>query len=177
MSETTHPVDLALRTLTTTIEPNRADFEYARVKLMETIAAETGPRSQRRMRLSWATAIVLVAASAVFLVETASTSPAEALITEIAQVVEAQQPLVIGSEQFAYTRTETTVLALIPAEALGGLEIQNKELAYRVPQTREVWIGDDGTVRVRTISHSPLFFSPADETAYYAAGRPSRQDR
>ena len=87
MTETTrHPVDLALRAATTTLDPSRADFEYARVKLTEATSSIPRPPTRSRARLSWATGIAVVVVIAIFLVQTSAVSPAEALITELAEV-------------------------------------------------------------------------------------------
>ncbi|HLF44703.1 MAG TPA: hypothetical protein VJA46_14425 [Acidimicrobiia bacterium] len=170
MTETSlHPVDLALRAVTTTFEPSRADFDSARVMLMEAISS-TLPPSRSRIRLLWAAVIALSMVIAFFLVQTTSTSPAEALVTELARVVETTDPLVIPDDLFAYTLTEETALGEVEREALDGVEIPHDSLAYGLPQTRETWIGDEGTARLSTTYFRPVFFSSADEAAYYAAG-------
>ena len=174
MTETSlHPVDLALRAVTTTFEPSRADFDSARVKLMEAISS-TLPPSRSRIQPLWAAFIALSLVIAVFLVQTTSTSPAEALITELARVVETTDPLVIPDDLFAYTQTEATVLMEVDPESLEGVEIPHGSLAYGLPQTRETWMGDEGTARLSTTYFRPVFFSSADEAAYYAAGLDQR---
>ena len=170
MTETSlHPVDLALRAVTTTFEPSRADFELSRVKLMDAISSASPP-SRSRIRLSLVAAITLLVATAVFLVQTASTSPAAALITELAEVADVTDPLVIPDDQFAYFQTDSTGLVEVGPDALGGVDIEHDSLFYSLPQTRESWIGNQGTVRLRTHNLPPVFFSAADEAAYYTAG-------
>jgi len=174
MTETSlHPVDLALRAVTTTFEPSRADFELSRVKLMDAVSSASSPSSVR-IRIAWATAVALLVVLAVSLIQTASTSPAEALITELAEVAEVTDPLVIPDDLFAYTQTEATVLMEVDPESLEGVEIPHDSLAYGLPQTRETWMGDEGTARLSTTYFRPVFFSSADEAAYYAAGLDQR---
>lgn len=170
MTETRrHPVDLALRAMTTTFEPSPADFELSRVKLMDAISAASPP-SSHRIRIAWATAVALLLVFAVSLIQTASTSPAAALITELAEVAEVTDPLVIPDDQFAYFQTDSTGLVEVGPDALGGVDIEHDSLFYSLPQTRESWIGNQGTVRLRTHNLPPVFFSVADEAAYYTAG-------
>lgn len=158
MTETMpHPVDLALRAATTTLEPNRADFDTSRAKLTDAIAAAT-PHQRTRSRRSWAIGLALLVVVAVLLTQTVSTSPAAAVITELAEVAEARDPLTISDSQFAYTITE------------GSRLFTHDSLHYTLPYTSEQWSGDQGTVRLQETNHEPQFFSTADEEAYYAAG-------
>jgi len=171
MTETTHhPVDLAIRALTTTIDPSRADFDYARNRLTEAISTATRPPTRTRSRRSWAIGLALLMVIAVFLVQTVTSSPASALITELAEVALTTDPLVIPDDQFGYIRIDSTSLATAGQDAFGDIDIAYESVLYSLSYARESWIGDEGTVRQRTTYLSAAFLSPADESAYYAAG-------
>ncbi|MDP9494099.1 MAG: hypothetical protein M3P87_02570 [Actinomycetota bacterium] len=159
MTETMpHPVDLALRAITTTLEPGPADFDTSRAKLTDAIAAAI-PHQRPMGRRSWAIGLALFLVVAVLVVQTVSISPAAAVITEFARVAEARDPLLIPDGDFAYIRTEATSISYAGSDAL----------PYLLPENRETWIGDEGTARVSTTNLEPTFFALADETAYYAA--------
>ena len=104
----------------------------------------------------------------VFVVQTTSISPAGAVISDLVQVVETSDLLVIPDDLFAYTATEAGPSPL-PARTRWALDIGPSPLFYILPYTSERWTGDQGTVRVRG-RPQPRFFSAADEAAYNAAG-------
>jgi hypothetical protein len=165
-----HPVDVALRAVTTTLESRSDDFEFARDRLMEAIAAASEPRTRTMARVPWAVATALIVAFTVFVVQTTSTSPAGAVISDLVQVVETSDHLVIPDDLFALTVTEGESIAIVGPDTLGGVEIEHDFLFYILPATIERWTGDQGTVRSQKTVRPPRFFSAADEAAYSAAG-------
>jgi hypothetical protein len=105
----------------------------------------------------------------VLVVQTTSISAAGAVLTDLVQVVEMADPLVIPDDVFAYTMVEAEVLAEVAEDSL-GIDIGHDTLFYILPYTLERWTGDQGTVQVQKKVHQPRFFSAEDEAAYDAAG-------
>ncbi|HET7847002.1 MAG TPA: hypothetical protein VFL72_05875, partial [Acidimicrobiia bacterium] len=148
MTESTrHPVDVALRAVTTTFEPTPADFEYAWERLNEALSAPSGRRSRTHSRLSWAVAVALVAVVAVLVLQTTSISPAGAVISDLARVVTLTEDMVIPDDQFAYTITEASALATVDQDSVPDVDLAGDSLPYILTYTREQWTGDRGTVR------------------------------
>ena len=169
IESTRHPVDVALRAVTTTIEPSPADIEYAWVRLTEAMSAPSGRRSWNRSRLSWAAATAIVAVVVVLMLQTTSISAASAVINDLARVVVLTDEVVIPDGQFAYTVTEAWRLAFVDQDSVPDVEFTDDYLAYVLEYTSEQWAGDQGTVRDQVTNHEARFFSAADEEAYYAA--------
>ena len=112
--------------------------------------------------------VVAAVAFVVVAVQVARPTAAEAVLGEIAAAAELVEPLTVDGQEFAYVRSETLALGVFPADAFTST--RGGPLAYLIPSTREVWIGADDTVQLRTTTGTPRFFAPGDETDYYTAG-------
>ncbi len=169
--------DDTLRSLAGDPAPAAADRDRSRRALQAAIAeAKQQGRTRRpvvRRRgvlVSGLVGSVAVAIAAVALLVSQLGQPtaAEAAFGEIAHVAEIVDPLTIPAQQYAYTRFEQIAEGTEPAEAFNGL--RDRPMAYLGSFTREMWVGADGTVQMRTTAHRPQFFSAQDEADYYAAG-------
>ncbi len=109
------------------------------------------------------TAVLLVAVG----IQITRPPSAAAALAEIAEAAELAKPLEIPNQSYAYTRSENTVLGVAPPDAFGD---RTAPLAYLAHDTRETWVGPDGTVQIRVTTLEPEFFSTADEVDYYSAG-------
>lgn len=172
MTKRDHPVDDALRRVAGQPTPSEDDRRLGADRLAEAIAAEQIPQPRRRYRLTvgWAIGFGVLLVGLLVAVETISPTPTEAAIEEIAKAAEETDPLTIPPQQFGYTKSEMTALAIVPAEALRDIEYEREFLVYLLPTIRETWIGSEGAAQLRTTNQPPIFFSEADEDAYYAAG-------
>lgn len=171
MSDKSHPVDDALRRLAAEVESTEQDRRVAEGRLNSAIATEIQGqvRWHRSATVRWALAALIVAVGVVLLFQVIRPTPTRAAIEEIAVVVEASDPLTIPPQQYAYTKSQTTSLRIVPKEGLGDVDYGRDLLVYLLPAQREIWIGSDGVVRVRTTAGPPIFFRAEDETVYYAA--------
>jgi hypothetical protein len=168
-----HPVDEALKQVAGDPTPSEDYRRMGADRLAQAIAAEQQPRRWHRPRaaLGWAFALVVIfAAGVLVMVEVLSPTATEAAFEEIAEAAEQADPLAIPAQQFAYTRSEVTALMIVSAEAFENVEFEKDFLTYVLPTTREVWIGSEGTVQIRTTNQTPTFFTEADEDVYYQAG-------
>lgn len=172
MTERDHPVDDALRRVAGQPTPSEADRRLGADRLAEAIAAEQRPQPRRRYRLTvgWAIGFGVLLVGLLVAVETISPTPTEAAIEEIAKAAEETDPLTIPPQQFGYTKSEMTALAIVPTEALRDIEHEREFLVYLLRTIRETWIGSEGAAQLRTTNQPPIFFSEADEDAYYTAG-------
>lgn len=166
-----HPVDELLRKAAGDPTPSSADRSRAERALVRAIREEetARPAMQRRWRwtvpaLAGSIAVILVAMVAL---QISGPSRAEAALIEIAAVVELTDPISIPEQSYAYTKSESIVRGVLPSDAIEG---RTTPLIYLLPQSREVWVGGDGTVQIRTTAHQPVFFTAQDEAGYYAAG-------
>lgn len=171
MTERNHPVDDALRQVVGHPTPSEADRRMAADRLAAAIAAEQEPRWwRRRLALGWAVGVAILIVGVLVVVEGISPTPTEAAIEEIAEAAEQADPLSIPAQEFAYTKSEITALMIVPGEALENIEYEREFLAYLLPTRREIWIGHEGTIQIRTTNQTPVFFTETDENAYYQAG-------
>ncbi len=165
------PLGALLRRLTGTPQPTVEERDQAERALTAAIDAEYRPPV--RSRWQWGLRpIVGVAVLAVVLTVGSLILPdrASATLGEIAVAAEKTEPFNIPAQSFAYTRSETQVLSIMPADAFGQIAPPAERVAYLVPQTREAWISNQGVVQLRVTTGQPIFFSNEAETAYYAAG-------
>ena len=170
IESTIHPVDVALRALTVTLEPRRADFEHVLDRLNEAMFAPPARKSRIRSRLSWTTAAALITAFIVLMFQTTSITPAGAVLVELAQQVVLIDEMTIPDDRFVHTITEASVMTYVGQDAVPDVALPHDTLLYILPRTLERWSGDQGTVRLQETNHDPQFFSAADEEAYNAAG-------
>lgn len=172
MTDRDHPVDDALRKVAGEPTPSDHERRLGAERLARAIGAERRPRRrfQRRLVLGWAIGVAVLLVGVVVIVEAFSPTPTEAAIEEIAQAAEHAEPLTIPPQQFAYTKSETTALAIVPKDALGGIPYNKDSLVYLLPTERETWIGNEGSVQIRTTNQPPTFFTEEDEDTYYQAG-------
>lgn len=171
MTDNSHPVDDALRRLARDAEPNDDDRRLAESRLQAATASETQRRTKRLRfaTVGWALGALIGAIGLLLLLQAIRPTPTRAAMEEIAAVVEVSDPLTIPPQQYAYTKSETTTLRVVPKEGLGDIEYNRDLLVYLLPAQRETWVGSDNVVRLRTTAGEPVFFRPEDETAYYAA--------
>lgn len=126
------------------------------------------PRSSsRRLRAIAATAAALTVIAAVAWVVVWSDEPASAL-EALARSARQVDPMEVPPGAFAYTRSEHVALVGGPGDQFPGID--DEEVAYLLPTTREAWIRADGFVQLATTTHPPFFFDPRVEAAYYQAG-------
>jgi hypothetical protein len=172
MTEKNHRVDQALRKLAGVPEPSEQDRQTAEKRLAAAIDSEAKGSERRPWGpvLVWATRLTIVLVALLSVLQIVRPSPTEAAIGEIASIAEAADPLTVPDQQFIYTKSEITGLGVIPREGLGDVPFEREQLVYLLPVLRESWVGNDGTIQIRTTSQTPVFFSHGDEQAYYTAG-------
>lgn len=173
MNEREHPVDDAVRRMAEQIEPSIAERQNAEDRLRAAIETEQHgqPHGRRSLhgRWLWAAAAAATLVGLFFGVQLVRPSATEAAMEEIAETVEALDPVDVPEQEFLKTDTVVTSLVEIPADMLTpGFE--GDTLAYLLPTRRQTWYGDDNTVQLRTTNQTPVFFTEGDEHAYYAAG-------
>lgn len=172
MTEREHTVDDALRQVAGQPTPSEADRRLGAERLAAAMAAEQrpGPRRRYRLTVGWAIGFGVLLVGLLVAVETISPTPTEAAFEEIAEAAEETDPQTIPPQKFGYKKSEMTALAVVPAEALRNIEYEREFLVYLLPTIRETWIGSEGAAQLRTTNQPPIFFTDADEDAYYAAG-------
>lgn len=165
-------IDRLLRAAFDVPDPSEADLARAESAFRSRI--EAAPREPdralgllRRMPRLAVVSVVVAVIVAVVGVQLSRPAPAVAALGEIAEAAGLVMPLTVPSQSYAYTASEAVVLVVIPAERIGD---SDGRLAYLLPQTREVWRGDAGTVQIRTTIGTPRFFDQALVVRYYAAG-------
>lgn len=158
------PFDV-LREQIQTPEPTPEDVATARGRLQQAIAAER--RSARPWRDWRVLAGVTAAVALVVAVPLATTSRAQAALTEIAQASREAAPLEVPLGSFVATTSERSDLAIRPGE---DFELDQEFVAYLLPTTRQVWRQpEEQFVMIRTTVGTPSFFDPLHEQAYYSA--------
>jgi hypothetical protein len=127
------------------------------------------PSSRRRFAfgaVGLAAVAAVAAAVVLFGAGGAGPSPAAAAVLRHAARTAAQQaatdPPAAG--QFVYTKSEGTVV--------NTAGIGNQTINFYESDTREAWIGPDGSGRLRESHSAPRFVTPADRAAWVAAGKP-----
>lgn len=168
------PVIRALRDAAGDPRPSAAERQRAEGALQRALAGAPSRRTRRWSgRKSWRFVVAIAASSVVALglaVQQLRPTAASAALSEIAAAAERVDPLDIPAQAFAYTLSETTVLAVQPPDAFGEVVVPATGIAYLLPQTRESWIGTDRVVQLRITTGQPTFFTPESEAAYYSAG-------
>jgi hypothetical protein len=168
--------DGTLRGLAGDPEPTPADRSRSRRALNAAIA-DARHRSGTKPARGWKDMLVpgLVGTVAVFLLFVAlvvwqlgQPTGAEAAFGEIAQATELVDPLTIPAQHYAYSRSEQIVEVVEPVDAFDS--VRDHPMAYLLPETREMWVGEDGIVQLRITARTPQFFSAQDEAYYYTAG-------
>ena len=127
------------------------------------------PRRRWPLALATAVAVAVVAVAVVAVLptgETGGVSPAAAAVLRHAARTAANrpetQPPALG--QFVYTKSEGE----FQNTAVAGHQTIN----YYQDVVREVWIGPDGSGRLREAEGSPRFVTNADRLAWLEAGKP-----
>ena len=167
-----HSIDAALRRIVGHPEPSPEALQRARHNLQQAMS-EPVPSPRQGRGLNWRIAVsaaVAVAITLALILQPSGTSPAAAALLEIARIAEQQDPVTAPDTSFIYIRSESTHLAVTPRADLGEIPYDRDLLVYLQPRTREQWIGNEGTVQIRTTNLAPIFFRPDDEAVYYAAG-------
>lgn len=168
MTERDHPIDNLIRKLAGSPQPTDADRLHASEILRAEFNGETRPsRHRTRRRIVWVLTGSLVLAGLLFAVQIGRPTQAEATMEEIARKAAIIDPLTAPDGQFIHQSAEVTALTVIPAERMTG--ITNRQLVYQSVTTRQTWIGDNGTIQIRTTIHDPEFFNDHDRQAYYMA--------
>lgn len=156
------------------VEPSEDDVYRAQERLQAAILAEQekGKRPARRWLVaSLATAFLVVVAGGVALLRPTA---AEAALAEVAEAARAATPIDVPDGSFIYTRSERADLAVRPGIEFG---VDQEFVAYLLPSTREVWRQPETQfIQIRTTNHTPTFFTPDVEDAYYRLGL-DRTDR
>jgi hypothetical protein len=93
-------------------------------------------------------------------------------LTRAAAVAERQAPVVPAPGSFAYTKSRSFGLLELVTDAAG-----RPSFSALIPRTREIWIGADGSGRLRETSADPIFLGPGDRAAWEAAGSPPLRER
>lgn len=95
----------------------------------------------------------------------ARVSAASEFLDEMAKVAEIapyEEPL---QGSFVYTRSKSIRLAYGGTEAIGWATV--------VPVTRELWVAEDGSGRLREVWGTPTFLTERDREAWVAVGEPA----
>jgi len=145
---------------------------------LNAIAEPALPGSARRSRRvrRWGLAAATVAAGVTFALVVPSVLPgggdaAAARALRRVALRAANQPAqpAPAPGQFVYTATQSIQISTY----LSGSSVR---FSYSQPLTREIWIGTDGSGRIRETPGEVKFLSPTDEQAWIAAGSPSLSD-
>jgi hypothetical protein len=166
-----HAIDKLLRKAAGDPMPTDASRSHVESALSRAIRDAYPTRRPKRARWRW-TAPALAGSLAVVLavvlvLQVTRPSAAAAALSQIAVAADLIDPISIPSQSYAYTRSESTVLGVVPPDDIVG---RAEPLVYLLPQTREAWIARTGIVQVSTTTHAPVFFSVEDETDYHDAG-------
>lgn len=173
----TDSVDVALRRVTPDLTPSPAARRRAEEALTAAIAEaqqqRTSPakrkraRSHRRWAAMTASAVAAGVAAVLVVPVVGQQSAATAALTEFSEAMEATDPVDLRAGSYAYTRSRTVALSVVPDVAFD--DGSEGPIAYLLPTDREVWVGPEGLQMNVTIG-APTFFSEDDEARYYAAG-------
>lgn len=144
--------------------PSAAQARAAKDRLLAEIEAESaaGPRPRLVARIAVAAAVVVAVLIALVPLTRA---PAQAALAELAEATRDLPAEELPPGRYIYVATDQVFLgsAVVQlAEGRVGVE-------YLLPSTVEAWWQTD-TVQLTTTVGEPVFFDPAVEAAYYAAG-------
>lgn len=148
-------------------EPSEEEVYRARQRLQAAILSEQekGRRPVRRWLIPVFAALMLLVIGGVALLRP---SPAEAALAEVAQAARGVSPIDVPQGLFVYTRSERVDLAIRPGVEFG---LDQEFVAYLLHSTREVWRQPETEfIQIHTTNHTPAFFSPDVEDAYYRLG-------
>lgn len=172
MDKGPHPIDQALRRLSGEPQPSSEAIERAHDQLQAAMSAPDLVPLEKR-GFNWRVAVATAVSAAVAFVLVAqpfAASPATAALLEIAEIAVQQDPLTATDSTLIYIRSQSTDLAVVPADDLGDTSFNHEHLVYLQPTAREQWTGDQGTVQIRSTNLEPIFFQRSDRDAYYTAG-------
>lgn len=169
-----HSVEDALRRLVGDPEPNERQRQLGEERLRRLIEKE--PLGAHRPLLRRRVALAVVTAVALIFGIWFRPSPSEAATERIAAVIETVDPLTLLPNEYLYTRANVSLLAIVPADALGNVAFSRSHLVYLLSSIREAWIASDGSMQLRTTNLRPHFFSREAELAYFEA-RLDRNDQ
>lgn len=122
-----------------------------------------GPRA-------WVAAVLVVLTVAAALVvlpgrDRGTDAAAAAVLNEVADVAAGGAPPAVGPGEFVYTRSKDTYMATT-------VLADNQHVTALVSHDREIWIGSDGSGRLRVRSGKPFFLGERDRQNWEEAGRP-----
>jgi hypothetical protein len=141
----------------------------ARRALLEEATRARPPR-RRRWLLAPAAAVALAAAAVAIStgLDSGDVAPpdasAHAALERVAKVAQAQTSLDVPPGKFLYIRERDAYLATVA---------DRPSWSTITPETRETWVGRDGSGRFVTRGRAIVFPGPRDRTRWIAAGRPS----
>lgn len=170
MNDNSHEIDRLLRSVFPPAQPTNTELTHTEQAFRSRI--QPPPRRSSfsagwKPRTTLAVVVALTVVIALVGLQLVRPTAATAGLLEIAQAARLVEPADIPAGSFAYTRSDATVLAVVPEDAIGDA---GGPLAYLLPAEREIWTGDDGFVQLRTTNHTPIFFRPDDRQRYDAAG-------
>jgi len=160
--------------------PPERDFPRGRLQqrkeqLVSQIQADAQRTRRSLRRRSWRVALVAAAAVAAVAVgvtallpagESGAPSAAAAAVLLHAARTAADQPTTPPptAGQFVYTKSESLFANTTVSK--------QQTINYFQTQTREAWIGPDGSGRIRETDSPPRFVTSSDRAAWLAAGKP-----
>jgi hypothetical protein len=149
------------------------------IERREIVMPKATPRRTRRPTRRWAPrvaavvgAVVITGAVGVIIRPGSAGGPASAAAAELHQlaVVAADQPATAppAPGQYMYTYSEEAYTSTT-------VESSGKTYTVSVPETRQIWIGTDGSGRLLESFGQAVFLSAQDRADWVAAGSPSLQ--
>jgi hypothetical protein len=160
-----------LRRLAGDPQPSPSEEAAALARLRQAVAAAGTTGTEMRGRLGWlvpATAAVAVIIAAVAMSLVLRPSPAEAMLTEIAQASRRATPSDIPTGAFIYQQSDSVDLVVRSGSELG---LDRPTVAYLLPSHREAWRQPATRfLQSATTTGPPTFFDEEVEAAYYSHG-------
>jgi hypothetical protein len=155
-------------------EPSARSRHRARVALQAQMAAESRTGRPKRFFSWWrllptASVAAIFAVVALFVVSPLlrggqQATAAAAVLRDAAHIASLQPVHSLQPGEYAYTKSEGAYF-----DELSRL---NGVWGALVRTTREIWVGSDGSGRIRQTSKTPVFLSPGDRARWQAAGAP-----
>lgn len=164
------PIEALLRRVVGSPTPTEGERARAKAALNVAIVDEQRRGTYSRRRLAQPALVAAIVTIVVFAGLLIRSDPAAAALGAIAAAAEKTDPLLVPAQSFAYTRSETTVLVVLPSDAFDQLSVLGDQVAYLLPQTRESWVAPEGVVQLKVFTGTPIFFDAEAESAYYGAG-------
>ncbi|HLF44437.1 MAG TPA: hypothetical protein VJA46_13070 [Acidimicrobiia bacterium] len=143
--------------------PSDEEFRRARKRLEQVLEREQTSASPKRRWLPVTVAAALVAALVGW--QVVRITPAEAALGEIANAARRATPLDVPDGSYIFTTSHRVDLTIRPGADFG---LDQENVAYLIPSTREIWRSPDSTfVQIRITADPPEFFDADTKDAYY----------